>query len=600
MLRATFAGFSTALSAMQANQKRLDITGQNLANMNTTGYTRQTLEASSLNYTNPVSKYMSANDLTVGFGVSMDRISQIRDPYLDAQYRTQMAKSSYQDGIQVALDSLADVLDESTIQGITNAFNDIQTTLTDMQDGPKGIDPVYESELRSRMQALTNLLNEAAGHIAKSEQAEYTRLDGEGHSENGAMQEVNDLLQQIGNLNVQIKRNQILGQPSLELMDERNQLLDTLSSFIPIEVSYFKDAEHTGTYTIPGVTDANGSLKQFDKMDELDQNYNVIGRKEWPDDLRVDMIYTKADGTTGRFTLVNGSEGGLGNNYGQMTVNGVIERDQDGKITNDKTAELFTDADSYGDLSDSITVTFTSPGSKAAGTVTIGADQGTDHFTKGSIQASLDMLEKTGDEGKGVNGIRGYEYYNNRLDELAKAFADVMNALNNQGNGVTSPPGGFEILNDRNGNDNITASSICIDPDWVSGAIGIGTHGDNPSDTIMNMLEAMKTTYPTSSPNLPNTIAGVNLENKTFANYMNNVSTILANDSLNNTTALKTNVTVLNGIQDSRDSVSGVSLDEEASNMMTYLSAYNAAARLMTTLDEALNTLINNTGLVGR
>lgn len=58
MLRATFAGFSTALSALQANQKRLDITGQNLANMNTVGYTRQQLETSSLNYTNPISKYI--------------------------------------------------------------------------------------------------------------------------------------------------------------------------------------------------------------------------------------------------------------------------------------------------------------------------------------------------------------------------------------------------------------------------------------------------------------------------------------------------------------------------------------------------------------
>ena len=42
-MRATFAGFNTALSALQANQKRLDITGQNLSNMNTVGYTRQQL-----------------------------------------------------------------------------------------------------------------------------------------------------------------------------------------------------------------------------------------------------------------------------------------------------------------------------------------------------------------------------------------------------------------------------------------------------------------------------------------------------------------------------------------------------------------------------
>lgn len=111
----------------------------------------------------------------------------------------------------------------------------------------------------------------------------------------------------------------------------------------------------------------------------------------------------------------------------------------------------------------------------------------------------------------------------------------------------------------------------------------------------------MKKTYPdpSANSNLP-AVPGMNLGNNTFANFMNHVSTTLANDSLNNTMSLKSSVTVLNGLQDSRDSVSGVSLDEEASNMMTYMSAYNAAARLMTALDEALNTLINNTGLVGR
>ena len=62
MVRATFSGFNTALSALQANQKRLDITGQNLSNMNTAGYTRQQLEASSLNYTNPVSHYSNGNE----------------------------------------------------------------------------------------------------------------------------------------------------------------------------------------------------------------------------------------------------------------------------------------------------------------------------------------------------------------------------------------------------------------------------------------------------------------------------------------------------------------------------------------------------------
>lgn len=587
MLRATFAGFSTALSAMQSNQKRLDITGQNLANMNTVGYTRQRLETSSLNYTNPVSKYMCSPDLTVGFGVSMDRISQVRDPYLDAQYRTQMSKASYKDAFQTSLDSLADVLDESTIDGITAAFNNIQSSLNSIHDNANVNDAVFESELRSRMQALTNLLNEAAGHIAKAEQAEYERLDGTNQSENGAMQEVNDLLRQIGDLNVQIKRNQILGQPSLELMDERNMLLDTLSSYIPIEVSYFKDAEHTGTYD---VKDANGNvIATIDKMDEVDKNYNVIGKKEWPDDLKVEMLYTDANGVTQRFTLVNGSEGGLGNNYGQMSVNG----DRPG-----------LDADEYGDNSDSITASFTFPKGAtpdATNSVTVSADKGgAAHFTGGSIQASLDMLEKTGNGG--INDVRGYEYYNDQLDTLAKAFADMMNAINNRGNGEPDPinSDAYDILASRNGND-ITAGNITIAADWINGTISIGKGGDNITDTVTDMLEAMKKTYPdpSANSNLP-AVPGMNLGNNTFANFMNHVSTTLANDSLNNTMSLKSSVTVLNGLQDSRDSVSGVSLDEEASNMMTYMSAYNAAARLMTALDEALNTLINNTGLVGR
>ena len=106
MVRATFGGFSTALSSLQANQKRLDIVGHNLANMNTVGYTRQNLQTSSVNYRSPVATYMNGSEVIVGFGVHMDKVTQIRDPYLDAQYRSQMQKSGYTSSLQTALDSL--------------------------------------------------------------------------------------------------------------------------------------------------------------------------------------------------------------------------------------------------------------------------------------------------------------------------------------------------------------------------------------------------------------------------------------------------------------------------------------------------------------
>lgn len=557
MVRATFSGFNTALSALQANQKRLDITGQNLSNMNTAGYTRQQLEASSLNYTNPVSHYSNGNETAVGFGVSMDRVSQIRDPYLDIQYRSQSADCSYTNRLQTALNSLSKVLDETTISGIRKAFDDVQSTLTSMQDPAKVSDPIYESELRTKMQSVCNLFNQASRQITQAEQNEFQRLTGEGSSEQGDVQKINDILRQIGDLNVQIKRNQVAGHPSLELQDERNLLLDELSGYIPIETRYYKDDAHSGNNAYD--YDANGA---------------VIGKKDWPDDLEVSMDYIDAQGKSQKLILVNGSDlgaDGLTKNYGQLSV---LKGDHQTAASVSDPADIsikFEKAPSY-------------KGNGPAATNDVYAELKGIRFEGGSLQASLDMLQKKG-TGNVINGstavddVRGYQYYSEKLDQLASTFAKSMNDINNGKNHTDQ-----NLLSNSTDDSTtgITAGNIGISKGWTSGTVHISTDGTNRTDTILDMIAAMKDT--------------TKLKGKTFADYMNNISTQLASDSSSNQTALKTGTTVLNSIQDSRESLSGVSLDEEATNMMAYVSAYNAASRLMTALDEVLNTLISNTG----
>lgn len=557
MVRATFSGFNTALSAIQANQKRLDITGQNLSNMNTAGYTRQQLEASSLNYTNPVSHYSNGNETAVGFGVSMDRVSQIRDPYLDIQYRSQSADCSYTNRLQTALNSLSKVLDETTISGIRKAFDDVLSTLTSMQDPAKVSDPIYESELRTKMQSVCDLFNQASRQITQAEQNEFQKITGEGSSEQGDVQKINDILRQIGDLNVQIKRNQVAGHPSLELQDQRNLLLDELSGYIPIETRYYKDDAHSGN-----------------KAYDYDANGAVIGKKDWPDDLEVSMNYIDAQGKSQKLILVNGSDlgaDGLTKNYGQLSV---LKGDHQTAASVSDPANIsikFEKAPSY-------------KGKGQAANNNVYAELKGIRFEGGSLQASLDMLQKkgTGNVIQGstaVDDVRGYQYYSEKLDQLASTFAKSMNDINNGKNHRD------QNLLSNSTNDSttgITAGNIGISKGWTSGTIHISTDGTNRTDTILNMIAAMKDTK--------------KLNGKTFADYMNNLSTQLASDSSSNQTALKTSTTVLNSIQDSRDSLSGVSLDEEATNMMAYVSAYNAASRLMTALDEVLNTLISNTG----
>lgn len=557
MVRATFSGFNTALSALQANQKRLDITGQNLSNMNTAGYTRQQLEASSLNYTNPVSHYSNGNETAVGFGVSMNRVSQIRDPYLDIQYRSQSADCSYTNRLQTALNSLSKVLDETTISGIRKAFDDVLSTLTNMQDPAKVSDPIYESELRTKMQSVCNLFNQASRQITQAEQNEFQRLTGEGSSEQGDVQKINDILRQIGDLNVQIKRNQVAGHPSLELQDERNLLLDELSGYIPIETRYYKDDAHSGNNAYD--YDANGA---------------VIGKKDWPDDLEVSMNYIDAQGKSQKLILVNGSDlgaDGLTKNYGQLSVLKGNDHQITASVSDPTNISIkFEKAPSYQVNGQAATDVY--------------AELNGIHFEGGSLQASLDMLQKKGTgnviNGSAVDDVRGYQYYSGKLDQLASTFAESMNKINN---GNKNPKDQNLLSNSTDDSTNgITAGNIGISKGWTSGTIHISTDGTNRTDTILDMIAAMKDTK--------------KLNGKTFADYMNNLSTQLASDSSSNQTALKTGTTVLNSIQDSRDSLSGVSLDEEATNMMAYVSAYNAASRLMTALDEVLNTLISNTG----
>ena len=326
MVRATFAGFQTALTALQANSRKLDVTSQNLANMNVEGYTRQQLKTSSLNYENPVSFYMNENDVNVGYGVCMDGVIQIRDKFMDIQYRDQNTDYNYNSTIEYSLNTLAKFMDESNHDGIRASLDAIQKALTTMQDTSKVQDPVYEGQLQSDMNATTVLLNSAARQIKTAEDNEFEKLHGEGTSENGAVEAINTLLREIGDLNDKIKHNQLLGNSALELMDERNVKIDQLSGYIPISVEYYSE-----TYEVDGQT--RYRIYNYDKYG------SVCGKSDWPEDLRITLDYTTKDSSgavqNGSIILVNGTyRDENGKNYGSVALeDGYSKWTDTGEVT---------------------------------------------------------------------------------------------------------------------------------------------------------------------------------------------------------------------------------------------------------------------------
>ena len=234
MIRSTFAGFTTAQLGMMASQRALDVTGQNIANANTEGYTRQVADFSSLHMGDGMELYASRYDTKIGNGVILTGISQIRDPYLDRRFRTEIAQVGNFDTKVTTLEGLQSIFDEiADVDGTNGIHNNLLSILTALENlsGQVG-NKEFENMIRSNCSVFVNTLNQYGNALAN-----YKR-DLENDLVKQDMVEVNNILNQIQELNKTIQNNEMHGSPSLELKDQRNLLLDDLATYINIEVSY--------------------------------------------------------------------------------------------------------------------------------------------------------------------------------------------------------------------------------------------------------------------------------------------------------------------------------------------------------------------------
>ena len=155
----------------------------------------------------------------------------------------------------------------------------------------------------------------------------------------------------------------------------------------------------------------------------------------------------------------------------------------------------------------------------------------------------------------------------------------------------------------------LNAGNMKIADDWANNTYGItgslryapvGANRDQTGaqDNIVYMLSLFDTKLEFKRDDL--NIDSPTIFNGTFEEFMKYMTDILALDINSTDTISQNHELVLNSVWDMRDAVSAVSMDEEGVNLLRYKKSYDAAARLMTTLDEALDTIINRMGLVGR
>lgn len=623
-MRSTFASFYVAKGGMDAARANLSITGQNMTNSGVSGYTRQRVDLYSVGSSGIGMRYADTSP-HIGGGVSIGGTSQLRDPYLDVRYRRENTKFGQTSVEAATLNDIKYVLDEISKDGMDEQFNDLKKQLQNLITNNG--DQVSEGILKTSASMLLKMFNSASTKLNEVKKQELDYLK-------NTVTRTNDLLSGIADLNQQIKEANIAGNPALELNDSRNMMIDELSSYIPIETSVKLVDIGSGTMieeltvsmsTTEGDKFAlveHDKAKKYDLLRDADKN--VI------EPVKVQLIgydgIPVGGSDKGMITTINGIvsdkifSGGIAGHLKMLNSKGEYDMPAGTKQRG---------IQYYSNMIDSMVNKFANEFNKANST-NDGPNWDKPMFEAGNARPKINMGGNLTLDGFTVNvssggvpnSVNGNVITLNLPPDatnadLQKALQDLVTANNGAGaafDGVTAAdianisvdgePENGTSFGENLSKPKITASNISISTKWenTTGSYitrqkdTLNTGGkDDANNNYLFMINLLSTdmNYTADGSNVP-------LFKGSFQSMFHHTSTTLGMESANVKRIDNSYASTLNDIQSQRASVSSVNIDEEGVNLIQYQHSLTAASRFMTTLDEAVDNIINRMGIVGR
>ena len=483
----SFSSISTALTALQAHRRAMDVTGNNIANVNTPGYTRQRVDLQPRVAPGAASQFY--NQRLAGSGVEVLGTTRMADEFLTARVRAQT--SSFAD-LQAQAQSLKEVertLAEPSNTGLSQNLSEMWSAWSTLgtQAGSDGT-LAAQTVVANKSQAVIDSLRSGQANVAQSWTDQRAQAD-------GLASEVNQLSSRIAKLNEAVLNTSTDGAAN-ELVDQRDQLV---TRFV----------ELTGATALPV---ANNQVNLY-----LGGNPAVAG------------IQSNA-------VVISGATQIATTTYGGVTTPGAVADNV--KI-------------SWADPAD--------PSQARAGSPEI-------TLTGGQLRGTFVSLNST------LPGAAA------RYDEIATSLAKTVNA----GYAATGASTSFFTPVPTGPGGAITVADLKIavakPADIRAGATGNGPSDGSAASAIGTLRNAAG--GPDAVWKAHVVKVGVDVQAAT-----SRASTVQA--------------TLTTAIAD-QQSATGVSLDEETANLLVQQRAYEGAARVLTAVDQALDTLINRTGLVGR
>lgn len=239
----TLQGLQTALSGLVAEQVALDVTGNNIANSDTEGYSRQSAVLETKQpIVVPAISPRTGKGVQLGTGVDVATIARVRNSYLDAQYRTQNTALSATSAEAEELTQAQAAFNEPSSSGLAASMSAFWSAWSALANTPTS--EAAKQGVVAAAQQLVDTFHQLSAQLSTiSAQAgeQYAALTGAGG-------EVQQDAEQIAQLNGQIKLAEESGQQPNEMLDRRDLLLDKLSGLAQVSVGKQPDGTDTVSF----------------------------------------------------------------------------------------------------------------------------------------------------------------------------------------------------------------------------------------------------------------------------------------------------------------------------------------------------------------
>ncbi len=539
---------STARLGLAANQRALNIASNNIANVNTPGYSRQA----------PIFESIG------GGGVRIFDVQRLGDSFLNSQFRQSTSRLATRTVLAQNLSLLETALSETDETGISRSIQDFFASLQDLSIQPAG-SPERQA-VRAQAERMISTLQSASQQIGQIR----NQIDQQVRQQ---VDQVNSLTSALADLNSQITSRQGTGGGLNHIFDQRDQIIAELSTIIGVNV----------------VENENGSVTVFGEggltLVEGVESYNL---GTLPDSANRGFVRVTYEGITGSGSVI------IDNRLTEGSLAGLIQS-RDGELIESLnriqrlSAEMIrsfnaqhqlgfgldgvTGRDFFTGLDVSALATITNNGGAQPSAASI-VDPSLLTFDDYEIRFTSPTLFDVVDVTSGTTLSSGNAYVSG-----APITFDGMSVTISDSPGPPAAGDVFEV-NSYAGTIERSALSAAVlnDP----GAIAAGltaSPGDNENALALAGLRFASVLGDSGS--------------LTFEEFQNETRTRLGLRVQSATSSLVDEEIAQFQVAQLAQAARGVSLDEEAIQIIQYQRAFEASSRVIRVADELMQTLVN-------